>query len=57
MFKKIESVGAALLERLVPRVEASACGWNCWNDCWQCAHSACKVNTCTGQLVCLSGRC
>ncbi|MEU6370056.1 hypothetical protein ABZ876_31125 [Streptomyces sp. NPDC046931] len=57
MFKKLESAGAALLERLVPRVEASACGWNCWNDCWQCAHSACKVNTCTGQLVCLSGRC
>ncbi|PBC86932.1 hypothetical protein SAMN05428945_5481 [Streptomyces sp. 2224.1] len=57
MFKKLEAVGSALLERLVPRVDASACGTNCWNDCWQCAHSACKVNTCTGALTCLSGNC
>ncbi|WP_327320373.1 hypothetical protein [Streptomyces sp. NBC_01235] len=58
MFKKLEAAGSRLLERLVPSAEASACGWYCWNDCWQCGHSPCKLNTCAGgDPVCLSHRC
>ncbi|MFD2417282.1 hypothetical protein [Amycolatopsis pigmentata] len=57
MVNKLERLGSRLLGLFVEEVEASACGWYCYNDCWQCAHSACKVNTCNGDLVCLSGRC
>ncbi|GAA2334707.1 hypothetical protein OKJ48_10640 [Streptomyces kunmingensis] len=52
MLKKIEALGAGLLERLVPGVDAAACGWKHWENCWQCGGRPCSVNTCNADLIC-----
>jgi hypothetical protein len=57
MFSKLEKLGDRLLGLFVDEVDAAACGWYCWNDCWQCAHSPCNVYTCTGELSCRSKKC
>lgn len=59
MYRKIEALGASLLSRFVPSVDASATGTlacYCYRGCWQCAGSACCINTSCGSLNC-SGRC
>ncbi len=45
MYRKLERMGAGLLARFVPEVEAQAyCDpvkrW-CYNACWQCGYRAC----------------
>jgi hypothetical protein len=52
MLKKIEGFGSRLLERVVPGVDAAACGWKWWAACWQCGGRPCSVNTCTADLTC-----
>jgi hypothetical protein len=49
MFKKFESMGGRLLDRLVPKVDASAGEQQCWSwpACWQCQsvcgyHASCS---------------
>ncbi|MER5645913.1 hypothetical protein [Streptosporangium sp. NPDC002524] len=52
MYARIEALGSSLLSRFVPKTDAQACGWYSWSACWQCAGSACSVNTCNGELRC-----
>ncbi len=45
MYRKLERMGASLLARFVPEVEAQAyCdpnGFWCYNSCWQCGGRPC----------------
>ncbi|GAA2230067.1 hypothetical protein GCM10010232_15460 [Streptomyces amakusaensis] len=53
MLKKLEALGAGLLERFVPGIDASAgtaaCGWKSFPACWQCPNNRpCKAYCCDG---------
>ncbi|MGV9253489.1 hypothetical protein [Streptomyces sp. NPDC003697] len=54
MSKALESLSSRLLGLFVPKVEAaaSAQACQCFNECWQCARSACCVNTYCGSINC-----
>ncbi|MER8090582.1 hypothetical protein ACFVZR_23190 [Streptomyces sp. NPDC058316] len=52
LLKKLEAMGAGLLERFVPGIEASAaqCGCKWFKACWQCpSNQQCKAYCCDGQ--------
>ncbi|MEG8182681.1 hypothetical protein GZH49_29880 [Nocardia terpenica] len=64
MYGLMETMGSRLLDKFVPRIEASAMAFNqccgsvcCWDDCWQCAHDKCCVDTRSGALTCGTGSC
>ncbi len=49
MYKKLESLGTSLLERFIPKVDASASEQRCWSwpACYQCQrecgyHASCS---------------
>ncbi|GAA2292437.1 hypothetical protein GCM10010149_45080 [Nonomuraea roseoviolacea subsp. roseoviolacea] len=46
MFGKFQELGAQLIARLIPAVEASAsCVPQCYAQCWQCNYGPCQVWT------------
>ncbi|MEV4973348.1 hypothetical protein [Streptomyces scopuliridis] len=52
MLKRIETMGARLLERLVPSADASAasaaCGWKYFAQCMECNYGPCRGYCCDG---------
>ncbi|WP_030241806.1 MULTISPECIES: hypothetical protein [unclassified Streptomyces] len=61
MFGKLEALGSSLLERFVPKVDASAgaqwCQWMTFGACWQCKdicgyNAGCKAYCCDSAYNC-----